>query len=66
MSVHKNQEGIYTIQFYDKYGRYIKDEDMIEGTLQDAIGLGELGVAEKEEAKSFLVKRNVYNSVDHL
>lgn len=66
MEIHKNQEGIYTIQFFDKYGRYIKEEDMLAETLDAAIADGKAVVEGKEDVKSFLVKRNVYNSVDHL
>lgn len=66
MNVHKNQEGAYTVQFYDRYGRYVNDKDLVAITLIDAQEQGRDGLLHNEEASSFLVRRNVYNSVDHM
>lgn len=63
---HKNEEGTYVITFYDKFGRHIKDKDVIRTTLSDSITDGNFTLSDKpEEFSSFVVKRTLYNSVQH-
>jgi hypothetical protein len=63
--MHKNEEGIYTLLYFDKHGRHLKEADELVGNLHTSIEIGRNTIAVDNEAVSFLVKRNVYNSIDH-
>lgn len=63
--MHKNEEGVYAVLFYDKHGRHLKDQDMLMTNLYESIQLGKAVLERGEDSESFLVKRNVYNSIDH-
>lgn len=63
--MHKNEEGIYTLLYFDKHGRHLKETDELVGNLHTSIEIGRNTIAMDNEAVSFLVKRNVYNSIDH-
>lgn len=62
--MHKNQEGVYTLLYFDKHGRHIKEADELVGNLHNSIEIGKSTISADNEAVSFLVKRNVYNSID--
>lgn len=64
--MHKNEEGVYTLLFFDKHGRHLKDKDQLVDNLMNSINNGKQGLKEVENAASFLVKRNLYNSIDHM
>lgn len=63
--MHKNEEGVYTLLFFDKHGRHLKDKDQLQNTLTNSIDNGNKELVGCPEAVSFLVRRNVYNSIDH-
>lgn len=63
--MHKNEEGIYTLLYFDKHGRHLKEADELVSNLHTSIEIGRNTIAVDNEAVSFLVKRNVYNSIDH-
>ena len=64
-TMHKNEEGVYAVLFYDKHGRHLKDQDMLMPNLYESIQLGKAVLEQNTDPESFLVKRNVYNSIDH-
>jgi len=63
--VHKNEEGVYLVHFYDKHGRRLKDFDKLVDNLMNSINYGKDQLREVEDIESFIVRRNLYNSIDH-
>jgi len=63
--MHKHQEGVYNVLYFDKHGRHLREKDLIRTNLHDAIEAGKSHASKSAELSSFIVKRNVYNSVDH-
>lgn len=63
--MHKNEEGVYLVHFYDKHGRRLKDFDKLIDNLMNSINYGKDQLREVEDIESFIVRRNLYNSIDH-
>ena len=63
--MHKNEEGVYLVHFYDKHGRRLKDFDKLVDNLMNSINYGKDQLREVEDIESFIVRRNLYNSIDH-
>lgn len=61
--LHKNMEGIYTVQFFDKYGRPLKELEKTALNYLVSLEVGNKNIT--EEAVSFIVRRTLYNSIDH-
>lgn len=62
--MHKNDEGTYIVVFFDKHGRHLKDHDILCNNSYTSIETGKKTVTLEEEPFSFLVRRNIYNSID--
>jgi hypothetical protein len=63
--MHKNEEGVYMVHFYDKHGRRLRDYDQLVNNLINSINKGKTLKKEYEDIESFIVRRNLYNSIDH-
>lgn len=63
-NLHKHSEGAYNVLFFDHHGRHIKEEDVIKTNLTSSIDYGKLKKTSDDNINSFLVKRNIYNSID--
>jgi hypothetical protein len=64
--MHKNEEGIYMVHFYDKHGRRLRDYDTLVNNLINSIDTGKKVKEANDDISSFIVRRNLYNSIDHL
>jgi len=63
--MHKNEEGIYLLHFYDKHGRRLKEFDQLVNNLINSINTGKQHLKDNDDVESFIVRRNLYNSIDH-
>lgn len=65
-TLHKNQEGTYTIAFFDLFGRHVKGKDVLKESLSESTNTGNEGVKNDDNLDSFIIKRTVYNSKQHM
>ena len=59
-----SETGDYIIEFFDRYGRQLKDFRTSAGGVNMATAVGEVLIAEHAVIKSFKITRIIFNSLD--
>lgn len=64
MSLHKHDVGAYTIVFFDKYGKQLKELELVRSNLYLSRTDAETELGKDDRIVSFVIRRNLYNSLD--
>lgn len=64
MGLHKHDQGAYTIVFFDKYGKQLKTLELVRANLQQSKEDAEAKMKKRDEVASYVIRRNLYNSID--
>lgn len=64
MSLHKHDVGAYTIVFFDKYGKQLKELELVRSNLHLSRTDAETELDKDDRIVSFVIRRNLYNSLD--